>query len=1234
MRLRLVPLLLVLLFPRPAAAQRTETLRGRVTSDSGRTIPNAAVIITRGPDRLIQQGVTNDSGRYSITFENGTGDYLVAVQAAGYKPARRRVTRVAEERTFTVDFVLSSSVISLEAIKVQANAPVRASMGVSPTIQETGASERFNEGVVGGVPPNAAGDITTTVSTIPGTVMGAGGLSMLGASAASNQTTLNGMAIGAAGLPRAARADTRVTGATFDATRGGFSGANVDVRLAAGSRSFNDRTVFGTLDAPALQATDAIGRVLGVPNTNWRASGGMSGEAIRSALLYNVAIDVSRVTRLRPDLLGADARAYQLSGVAVDSIERIRTLAPSAGILLAPRGIPGGVQRNALSSIARFDDIRDSTRSHSLTMYLNESRGENEGIGALSAPSTGAARTDRAAGAVYSLGRWSGPGLSTYRVSRLNVGLTQAQSLPYSTAPAADILVRTIADATATDAGVASLSVGGRGTDDSYTTRWTSEANHEFIRNIRGRRHQVRAIAWGRFDALHQTGGGNMNGRYTFASLDDLAAGRANAYTRTIINPIRDGQSWNAATAVSHSYNPSRYLSLIYGLRVEANGLLTDPTRNDALERALGVTTGGVGPRLHVSPRLGFSYTFNKSQRNGGGSSFQGYGTWYRFPTGVLRGGIGEFRDLWRPDAVAEAAARTGLAGSALSLSCVGAAVPQGDWSLASSAPRPSQCRDGSGPLGELAPSVTLLGRGYNAPRSWRANLDYNTTRWYLMFRASALATYDLAQASTIDANFDGTPQFLLAAEGNRPVFVSTSAIDAASGSVSAAESRRSTEYGRVNALTSDLRGRGAQLTLSLSPDRFHRTWRGWPFWSANYTLQRVDRQLRGFDGAAGGDPRTREWAPAWSDARHVWLLQVGHQGKLGVVSAFARLQSGLPFTPLVQGDVNGDGRSGDRAFVPNPATTSDATLAAGLRALQSSGSAVARTCIEQSIAKPLARNGCRGSWTRTVNLTWSPPVDYASKSWRSRVSMTLFANNVLGGLDQLLHGADKQRGWGGVATPDPTLLIPRGFDPTAKAFRYDVNPRFAETRPSRTTWREPFRLTIDFNVRLHVDYDLQSLRRAIEPVKMNGRWERRSVDSLLAQYLQQTSSIHRALIAEGDSLFLRPEQITALRARDSVFADSVRAIYRPLAEYLTSQPNGVASKEGLDKTKATQEAYWELFWKQPEIAVEAIDSQQVELMSLLKDMVTIPQGKRKGNQYFFGSSVTLKPTVAQVRKE
>lgn len=1234
--MRLVPSLVLiasLTLASAARAQNAETLRGRVTSDSGRVISGATVIITRGPDRLVQQGVTTDSGTYRITFENGTGDYLVAIQATGYKPARRRVTRQGSEREFVADFTLSSNVVSLDAVKIAASKPERVYTGVSPSLQDAGSSERFNEGVVGGVPPSMAGNIMTTVSTIPGATMVGGGVSMLGASSASNLTTLNGMAMGAGSVPRAARVNTRVTGATYDATRGGFSGANVDVRLSGGSRDFQNRNIYATFDGPALQATDAIGRALGAPNTNWKLSGGMDGEAIRNALTYNVAVDVSRESRIRPDLTDADPLAYLLSGIALDSVQRIRTLAAQSGLPLAFGSPAGGVRRDALSAIARFDDTRDSARSHSLTLYANESRADNEGVGVLSAPSGGVARLDRAMGGIWSRGHWSGPNFSTYRVSRLNVGGTLARTTPYTDRPAVDLLVRTLADATASDAGVASISLGGNGAAASDVWRWTGEANHEFQRNIRGRRHQLRAIAWGRVDALSQEGGGAVNGRYSFASLADLAANRPNSYTRTLINPDRSGQSWNTAAAVSHTYNPSRFFSLLYGVRLEGNGLLTSPARNAALEQALGVTTGGVSPTVHVSPRVGFSYTFNRSQRNGGGVAMNSFGTWYRYPTGVLRGGIGEFRDLWRPDAVADAAARTGLAGSALSLTCIGAAVPPGDWSLLSSASRPQQCRDGSGPLAERAPSVTLLGRGYDAPRSWRANLDYNATRWQMMLRASALATYDLNQASTVDANFSGVSRFALANEGNRPVFVSANAIDAASGAVSAAESRRSADYGRVGVLQSDLRGRGAQLSIGLGPDRFSRFWRNWPFWGVNYTAQRIDRQVRGFDGAAGGDPRTVEWAPAWSDARHVWLLQAGHQGKFGTLSVFARLQSGLPFTPTVQGDVNGDGRGGDRAFVPNPVTTSDAALAAGLRALQTSGSDIAKACLASSIANPLARNGCRGPWTRTLNLTWSPPVDYASKGWRSRVNMTVFANNILSGLDQLFNGNDL-RGWGGVATPDATLLIPRGFDATAKAFRYDVNPRFGETRPSRTTWREPFRVSIDMQIRLHVDYDVQTLRRVLEPVKMNGRYERRGVDSLMKQYLDETSSIHRAVVAEGDSLFLRPDQIATLRQRDSVFAEGVRAIYRPLAEYLVNVPGGRASAEALAKAKDAKDAYWALFWKQPEIAAELLDSQQIELMSLLKDMLTIPQGKRKGHQFFFGSEVTLKHTVAQVRKD
>src|SRR4029078_11708071 len=102
------------------------------------------------------------------------------------------------------------------------------------------------------------------------------------------------MGLNANAIPRAARTETRVTGATFDPTRGGFAGANVDVRLGPGSRRYMRRNGVLTLYPTAWQFSDAIGRALGAPSGGIRASVGADGELIRRALTYNGALDVAR----------------------------------------------------------------------------------------------------------------------------------------------------------------------------------------------------------------------------------------------------------------------------------------------------------------------------------------------------------------------------------------------------------------------------------------------------------------------------------------------------------------------------------------------------------------------------------------------------------------------------------------------------------------------------------------------------------------------------------------------------------------------------------------------------------------------------------------------------------------------------------------------------------------------------------------------------------------------------
>ncbi|HEV7594511.1 MAG TPA: hypothetical protein VGO33_05910, partial [Gemmatimonadaceae bacterium] len=740
--------------------------------------------------------------------------------------------------------------------------------------------------------------------------------------------------------------------------------------------------------------------------------------------------------------------------------------------------------------------------------------------------------------------------------------------------------------------------------------------------NASGKRHRFKGLLWGRADGLRQDGFSNGLGSFSFNSIEDFNGGRASSFSRTLSQPSREGKVWNTAAALAHNFAPTRYFSFLYGARLEADGFAEKPASNAALEQALGVRTGVAPSRLHLSPRAGFTFTYNRDKDNGSGTMQNQTGRYYRSMSGTIRGGIGEFRDLLRPGVLADASASTGLVGGTSFLNCVGAAVPTPDWSLFAADPAsiPTQCVDGSGVLAERAPPVTLIDPSYDVPRSWRASLDWNTSMHTWLLKVGTLVSYDLSQPGVVDANFAGASKLSLSDEANRPVFVSAASIDPASGAVSAVESRKSDQYGRVGVRVSDLRGYGGQLNIGLSPDVFKFRGGAAFYGSLAYTLQSTKRQYRGFDGAAFGDPRLREWAAGPNDARHIFVVSGGFStSKTGTVTLFARAQSGLPFTPLVQGDVNGDGRSGDRAFIPDPDRTADANLATQLRALLANGSPTARGCLTANLGHVAPRNGCRGPWTQSLNIQWRPPTP---DRWGNRVVPNVYLENVLAGVDQLVHGSSL-RGWGSPAIPDPVLLVPRGFDAANNRFAYDVNPRFADTRPGRTLLRNPFRIVIDFSLNLSTDFDLQQLRRAVEPVKGPTGWQRRSADSLTAFYLGETSDIYKMLIEQSDSLFLSKAQVASLDSADAIFSRQVRGLYVPLGEFL-ARAQGGAGKAQLDSAKATEKSYWKIFWTQPEIAASIVTPSQRELLPFFKVMLSVPMKEREHSQWSFGHPVTL----------
>ncbi|MCO4099514.1 MAG: hypothetical protein HEQ38_08970 [Gemmatimonas sp.] len=772
------------------------------------------------------------------------------------------------------------------------------------------------------------------------------------------------------------------------------------------------------------------------------------------------------------------------------------------------------------------------------------------------------------------------------------------------------------------DDDLAFITTGGATNADRSEIAWTTEAASEWAWVARGTRHRFRAIAWVRGDGLDAVARPNAYGSYSFNSLADFAANQPAWFSRTLGEQARVGSAWNGALAVAHRWAPSRQFQLLYGLRLEGSAFGNAPARNIALEQALGVRNDVTPVRASPSPRLGFTWRPLANRPISTGINRSEMGTFIKPSTNIVRGGIGLFRDPYRPGAVANAAANTGLPGSNVSIFCVGAAAPTPSWgsyAAGGEASIPDACRDGGGALAQRAPGVQVLDPRSDAARSWRATLNWSGAVGIWLLRAEAVGARNLGQSSSIDANFTNASRFTLGDDG-RPVFVPLSSIDPATGAVSAAASRRSNAFGAVRMLRNDLESQGAQATVFVTPDLL-RT--GGRFLSGSYTVQHVRQQYRGFDGGNAGDPARVEWERGVNDARHVFLLQAGtNVPRVGVFTLFWRVQSGRPFTPLIAGDVDGDGVGGDRAAIPQAVQAqADFTM------LLDGAAPRIRECLSRQTGRVVGRQSCEGPWTHSMNARLELRVP--SRFMGRRTTLSLNASNPLGGLDALLHG-ERLRGWGANAEPDPVLLVPRGFDAGTRTFQYRVNPRFGETRAARTVTRTPFRLSLDFSWDLSRSEASQNMSRSMEPVRVNGAWTRPPATSIVQRYLRRISSVHSVILHHADTLFLTRSQIEAFAKADTGFRSEARDIYTALPDSLASLPGRFDADAAVEMVRRADRRYEELFWQQRDLVKRQLTPiQSSALPEFIREMVSMVLDADPARRPFYrfsadGSSVSV----------
>jgi hypothetical protein len=1150
-------------------AQGVDVIRGQVTGPDEAPIQNANVTATSVSGGVNRTARTDRNGRFTITFPGGEGDYFMTFAALGYQPRRYELKRVADEEILVADARLQRAAAILDTVKVAADRQkVDRNADKAPDI--SGTEQAANAAAVAAADQ---GNLDALAATVPGVtpVTGAdgdpAGFSVLGLSADQNSTTLNGSPFGASNLPRDASISTSVVTTPYDVSRGGFSGAQLNIRTGSGS-NYIRRSTSLNFDAPPLQWTDPAARALGQQYTNLSLGGALSGPIVFDKAFYNVAWQLGRRSNDLHTLINTDPVGLEASGISVDSVAHLIALLNTAGV---PTTINGRIPNSRLSdngsvfgTLNLTPPSSSSGQTYSLTFNGNWNRQTPTGQLATEMPAHGGDRTSLNGGLQLNHTAY----VKSVVLSETTVGLNANRNYgsPYTDLPSASVLVNsTFADGTN---GVRTLAFGGSPSLSTRSSALGLAATNQLSWFSRSNKHRLKLTTELRQDAYDQDQTTNLLGSFYYNSLADLAADRPASFTRSLLPRTQSGSQSVAAVSLGDTYKRTDNLQIQYGLRVDANHFSSSPAYNAAVQQLFGVRNDVAPNDIYASPRLGFSWTYGKAPEI---SAFEGAA---RVPRAVVRGGVGVFQSLSPASLLSAAINTTGLAGAVQQLACIGAATPIPDWDAYALDPAsiPSTCADGTtgSVFSNSAPNVTLFANDFSAPRSVRGNLQWNGPVLANRFSLTAEVTWsrNLNQRSFVDLNFRPAAQFTLPEEGGRPVYVQEASIVPGTGAIASGASRVNAQFNHVSVQRSDLTGEARQLRLSLSPTRFSSGF----VWNASYVFSDTRQQYRGFTSTAG-NPFDVQWANGDFSSRHQVTYTLGYNFFDAVrVNWFGRFSSGVHFTPMVAGDVNGDGYSNDRAYVFNPsALSNDPVLQSAMEGLMTNGSESARNCLTGQMGQVAQRNSCTGPWTSTANMSLSlNPLKFRLPQ---RATLSFSVSNPLGAADLLLHGQNGLHGWGQSTTPDQTLLYVRGFDAQNQRFRYEVNPRFGSTNPRFNAFRQPVTITMALRVDVGPSRERQTLTQQLD------RGRTREGVKLTEQMLKAmygsggVLNPMALLLRQSDTLELTGPQADSLATMNRAYTISVDSIWTGVAKDLAALPNHYDQDLAYDRYKHAREA-------------------------------------------------------------
>lgn len=1050
-----------------AQGSTTGSIRGQVRAPAGESLAGVQVTATNSETGFRRSAVTDQEGRYAI-LQLPSGTYTVSAQGLGRAPATVPGVRVATGATATADLSLAEQTVALEGITVTGE-------GARVDVTQGGVSTRVGTRQLENLPV-AGRDFTDFLNlsplVSPQPQIGTGGQFSIGGARSSGTniqidgTDANNIFFGEnRGSSRTpftfsleSVKEFQLITNGFDVEYGNYQGGVMNAVTKGGTNRFQGSAFYFNRNE-ALTGKDFFGR----EPTDFSVhqfGASLSGPVVRNRLHYFLSADGQ--LRTQPFFAGDPG----VAGLSADSVNAFLSILQSRYGVANPAQYYGryNQEQNNLVLFGRVDwTISDR---HRLTLRQNFSDFEqtNDRVGTREALTSGGPFADRAYSTVAELN--SDFGGNAFNVLRFQYSDEDRPRTPNGAAgylPELSVTLQT----------GQSLSFGGDGV--LFRNR-LEERKLQFIDNftLRAGDHTFKVGTNNILSSTANTFWLNGNGRYTFTSLNNFRNGVVDRYTRSTRScavPLVANQRGEMVVCPEYDVPVAGFDVLEWSLYAQDEWQLTDrllvmggvryggtsfrdePLEVPTLEQAFNVPTGVVPDFSGISPRLSAAYNLGGGEQviRGGVGLLVG-----RTPT-VLAGNVFQTEKLFR------------------GVECRGTAAPSINVAEWLSAPagenNPMACRSGGT---AFPPEFAVFSEEFDLPRTLKANVGYEGvlptgTRMSLdVIYSSSEQNYTVQ-----DLNLRAQ-QFALASEGSRPVFVTAARYGSTLRGASQSDRARNTAFDRVYLNSSEAEARAVNVSVELEHRLGERMEVG-----VRYGYSRANDNgsfscCTSFEGLSNaptagdpnfygdpGDEETGTWGPSDFERRHVWVGNFLLRAPFGInLNGIFRSQSGTPFTPTVDGDVNGDGfNSNDRAMISRNLrfrTPEDKTKFEQL--LEEFG------CVAEQEGRIARRNSCRNPRWNSLDLRLSKSVNTFG-SQRAELLLDMF--NVLNAIDE---------DWGRFVTVSPSasrIVRAESYDAASGQVVYSTNyfPDRAQGargfgEPTPLSFGDPFHFQMQLGIR------------------------------------------------------------------------------------------------------------------------------------------------------------------------